>query len=154
MALSIEYEFAPTKITNQDNFICTTGLTINTNSNSTPDELAHKWSVLCKKNLPEILRGIKEQQCGFWYIIACLLSVASRVISPLDDNKSVPVTRDGIMPQSRNKICWADGLWTAALLIFFAEAVDIVTFRAARRVCFQGVQPCAPKQTNWARGVW
>lgn len=57
--------FSATKITNQDNFICVTELTINTNSNSTPDELAHKWSVLCKGNLLVILLGIKEQQCGF-----------------------------------------------------------------------------------------
>lgn len=40
----------------------------------------------------------------FGDIIACLLSVASAVISPLCDNKSVPVTPGKIRPRSRNTI--------------------------------------------------
>lgn len=41
---------------------------------------------------------------GFWDIMACLLSVASAVISSLCDNKSVPVAPGRIAPWSRNAI--------------------------------------------------
>lgn len=104
MALSIEYEIAPTKITNHDNFICTMKLIINTNSVSAPDELAHKGRVLCKKFSCDTVGNKKATVWFLWCIIGCLLSVASHVISSFYDNKSIPATCNIIMLHSCNTI--------------------------------------------------
>lgn len=123
--------FAPTKITNQDNFIYITEGTINRNSNSAPDE----WGDL-KKNCLVILLGILYRSVVFRYMILCKPK-APTVIDFLYDNQRIPVRLLG----GKQPLHWFLGL------------ADIVTLRTTCHTCFWGVQPWAPKQTNWVRGI-